>query len=79
METIMKKKYLQKTILFAACITFAYSTVMVSCPTCIGYPDDNKSPFFEEQETRTNNDESNGNQTEHITASITNDSQEDNS
>lgn len=75
----MKKKYLQKTILFAAFITFVYPTIMVSCPTCIGYPDDNKSPFFEEQETKTSNDESNSNQTEHITASITNDSQEDNS
>lgn len=75
----MKKKYLQKTILFAACITFIYTTIMVGCPTCIGYSDNDKLPFFEEQETKTGNDESSGNQTEHITASISNDSQEDNS
>ncbi len=75
----MKKKYLQKTILFAACITFVYTTILVSCPTCIGYPEDNKPPFFEEQETKTSNDESTDNQTEHITTAITNDSQENNS
>ncbi len=79
MGTIMKKKYLQRTILFAACITFVYSTTMLSCPTCIGYPVDNKPPFFEKQENKTRNDESTDNQTEHITASVTNDSQEDNS
>jgi len=79
MKTITRKKYLQKIIVFTLFIMHGFTTVMIGCPTCIGYPDDNKPPFFEEQETKTNNDESNDNQSEHITTSITNDSQEDNS
>jgi len=74
----MKKKYLQKIMLFMAySIITSSSVIMRGCPTCIGYPAGNKA-FFEEQESK-NENKSTTDQTEHITAAITNDSQEDNS
>lgn len=48
---ITKTKYL--VIVISILFFTPSSTILISCPTCIGYPEKNKRPFFEEKEAET--------------------------
>ena len=71
----MEKKYLRKIILFVAYVLFSQGTTIFCCPTYISYSDDNRRPFFEEQDMEIDSD--NNTQSEQIvSASIADDDQE---
>jgi len=72
-----KKKYSLKIILFVAYIIFSQGITIFGCPTYISYSDDNRPPFFEEQDVETENNKSNNTQSEQVvSASIIDDDQE---
>ena len=72
----MEKKYLRKTILFVAYIMFSQGTTIFCCPTYISYSDDNRQPFFEEQDVETDSDNNNTQSEQVVSASIADDDQE---
>jgi hypothetical protein len=79
MKIIIRKKIYLTTLLFILFLLH-YSPILISCPTCIGYPEKNKRPFFEEQTETTKKQANNETNTDNITtASKTIDNKEEKS
>ena len=72
----IEKKYLLKIILLILYIIFSQGTTIFGCPTYIDYSDDDRLPFFEEQEMEIESDNNNTQSEQIISAPITDDDQE---